>query len=109
MEIVFIHDLKNPETGNSYKEDNLAKQHNIPVGTLVQINSDMEEYDGIRLFVVGHHRDCDGTPLYSLGKKGEEMYDNGGYFPGAKPGTFHNPKTMHGFSEDSLLVINKSV
>lgn len=44
----------------------------IPIGTLVEITykSDYEEENeskyGLRLFVVNHSRDCDGTPLYDM-------------------------------------------
>ena len=55
-----IHNLVNPETGKSYKEENLERQHLYPVGTLVELET------GCRLFVVGNVRDCDGTPLYRL-------------------------------------------
>lgn len=57
-----ISELKDPNDpeGRSYKEINLATPHNIPIGTLVELES------GARLFVVHHARDCDGTPLYCL-------------------------------------------
>lgn len=69
MQFAFIHDLidsRDPQ-GRTYKEINLAKQHNIPIGTLVEsIES------GVRMFVVYHHRDCDGTPLYCLGPRKDD-------------------------------------
>lgn len=58
--------------GKTWKENNLAKQHDIPLGTLVEITykSDYEDEEdskyGLRLFVVNHSRDCDGTPLYDM-------------------------------------------
>lgn len=56
--------------GKTVKENNLNKNHNIPLKSLVEIVN-MEENEegsenGLRLFVVGHSRDCDGTPLYDL-------------------------------------------
>jgi hypothetical protein len=70
MELINIADLKNPETGKTYREENNAKNHNIPLGTLVEVDFDDSYLEspkkGLRLFVVGHDRDCDGTPLYSL-------------------------------------------
>lgn len=64
MELVNIADLKNPETGKTYREENEAITHNIPLGTLVEV--DCDDSKGLRLFVVAHERDCDGTPLYAL-------------------------------------------
>lgn len=70
MELINIADLKNPETGKTYREENNAKSHNIPLGTLVEVDFDDSYLEspkkGLRLFVVQHDRDCDGTPLYSL-------------------------------------------
>ena len=60
------------ENGLTVKENNQKKIHNIPIGTLVEIiyddGCDEEENPtfGCRLFVVAHHYDCDGTPLYEL-------------------------------------------
>jgi hypothetical protein len=69
--VIFISDIKQ-ENGKTWKENNLAIQHEIPIGSLVEITYD-SEYDepdekvfGLRLFVVNHSRDCDGTPLYDL-------------------------------------------
>lgn len=50
----------------------MEKKHNIELGTLVEISCDdslcdeEDQHNGLRLFVVQHTRDCDGTPLYSL-------------------------------------------
>lgn len=107
-QVIRISDLPHPDhEGKSYREVNLEKQHNIPVGKLVEIDMGLDEddyaydekYAGMRLFVVGHHRDCDGTPLYSLGSKGMDMWQ--------EDDRFHNPKTYHGFPEDCLSVIDK--
>lgn len=55
-----IADTVNPETGKTYREENHEKTHNIPLHSLVETG------EGLRLWVVEHSRDCDGTPLYSL-------------------------------------------
>lgn len=73
MEIEFVHDIIE-DNGKTIKENNLAKLHNIPIGTLVEVKWD-EWFGGgacikshARLWVVIHSRDCDGTPLYVLSK-----------------------------------------
>lgn len=69
--IIFVGDIVE-ENGKTWKENNLAIEHDIPIGTLVEITykSDYEEENeskyGLRLFVVNHSRDCDGTPLYDM-------------------------------------------
>jgi len=69
-QIINISDITNPETGKTFREENLAKTHNIPLGTLVEVDFDDTYNDrphkGLRLFVVAHERDCDETPLYAL-------------------------------------------
>jgi len=68
--MVNIADLTNPETGRTIRQENLKKQHNIPVDTLVEILGDEnDEYSGMRLYINEHTRDCDGTPIYLLGSK----------------------------------------
>jgi hypothetical protein len=52
------------EDGTTRKERNMKLQHEIPLLTLVEVQSGSME--GLRLFVQGHTRDCDGTPLYNL-------------------------------------------
>jgi len=106
MEFIQICDLKNQKTGKTYREENNELTHNIDVGKLVEINPFESVYDNLRLYVIGHHRDCDGTPLYALGKKDAKMYDNGVWFPNAKKNAFFSPECISGFSEDSLTVIN---
>lgn len=71
---MFIHQLIDPETGKTYKEGNLKLQHNIPIGTLVEVKFDEWFGEGAcwrvegRLWVVAHSRDCDGTPLYVVSR-----------------------------------------
>ena len=55
--------------GKTIKENNTSLPHNIPIGTLVEVNIHYSKEHGIRLFVCSHDRDCDGTPLYSLSFK----------------------------------------
>ena len=69
--ILFLHDFVEAN-GKTVKENNLARQHNIPKGTLVEVKYDAWFGNGAcekvhaRLWVVEHNRDCDGTPLYVL-------------------------------------------
>ena len=66
ISIVNVADIVEPN-GKTWRENNLAKNHDIALGTLVElIPSDYEEKGGVRLFVVNHSRDCDGTPLYDM-------------------------------------------
>lgn len=69
MDLVFAGDIVE-ENGKSVRENNLERQHRIPLGTLVEIFEDdplqEDSYHRLRLYVVDHARDCDGTPLYSL-------------------------------------------
>lgn len=57
------------ENGKTIRENNLNRTHTIPLDTLVEINAPYHESHGVRLFVVHHGRDCDGTPLYTLSPK----------------------------------------
>jgi hypothetical protein len=84
MSIINTSDLVNPESGRTYREENLEKGHSIPLGALVELD------DGVRLFVVMHGRDCDGTPLYWLAWV-------------ADPNARHK---RGGFTKDSLTVIS---
>ena len=59
-----VADLVNPDTGKTYRQENKEKKHQFPIDSLVE---DVET--GVRLFVVEHTRDCDGSPLYSLSFK----------------------------------------
>ena len=75
MNFTNIADLVNPETGNTYRQDNSARSHKIPLGSLVEIVSASNECDiGLRLFVVDYGRDCDQTPLYTLSASSLEDY-----------------------------------
>ena len=105
MDVINVADLKNPKTGKTYREENNERIHNIPLGSLVEIDFD-DRYlespkNGLRLFVVSHDRDCDGTPLYSLSfDKNWEPHMFGERFK-----TFARWAIDSGYSEDSLKVI----
>jgi hypothetical protein len=69
--MMFVADMVE-ENGKTIRQNNLEKTHLIPLGALVEVSyedsyeEDDEKTSGIRLFVVNHSRDCDGTPLYDL-------------------------------------------
>ena len=73
MGFFFVHDIVE-ENGKTIKENNLARQHAIPIGALVEVKFDKWHGDGAcekvhaRLWVVKHTRDCDGTPMYTLSR-----------------------------------------
>lgn len=95
--LINVADLVNPETGNTYRQDNLALSHTIPVGALVELEN------GVRLHVLQQTRDCDGTPLYSLGIL-EEEGDLAMISPEWEDGVFRI-KLLHcfnGYGEESL-------
>jgi hypothetical protein len=89
----FLHiaDLVNPNSGKTYREENTEKEHIIPIGSLVELKS------GVRLFVVFHERDCDGTPLYCLAIDSTDTIQ--------EHPSFLNRKWHGGYSEESLKVI----
>jgi hypothetical protein len=60
VQMVDINSIVMPETGKTYRQTNLQKVHTISLGSLVELET------GVRLFVVEHVRDFDGTPLYNL-------------------------------------------
>lgn len=85
--------------GRTIWEVNRAKPHVIPIGALVEVGN--SEYpdpsDGVRLWVVHHGRDCDGTPLYYLCADRDDTEQRNPHF--------FNQKWVGGYSEDSLKVI----
>jgi hypothetical protein len=97
-EFMMIHNLRDPSDpeGRTYREVNLAKSHAIPVGALVEFLS-YDRYAGVRLYVVAHLRDCDGTPLYAMSA---DRLDTTVERPG-----FANPKWVHGWPESYLRVV----
>jgi hypothetical protein len=86
------------KNGKSIKENNLEKKHIIPIGTLIEIVS-LSDYMGVRLYVVSHKRDCDGTPLYYLSyDKTDAAQENN---------LFANVSWLGGFSDRCLKIINQ--
>lgn len=100
MNMMNIADLKDPNDPErrTYREVNNAKEHALPLKQLVEIvpwdDESKELYGGVRLFVVKHTRDCDGTPLYTLGAKSD--------FTGEGP---YQIGCIYGFSDDCLKAI----
>ena len=88
MKIQLIHNLVNTKTGKTWREENMEKTHNIPLGTLVETDK------GIRLWIVSHDRDCDGTPLYYLC-----------FLENWKDTHLNSKFKLGGYSEDCLTVI----
>jgi hypothetical protein len=94
--VTFINvaDFQNPddEFGRTYREVNNATEHYFKVGDLVELEN------GARLFVVYLHRDCDGTPLYSLSHDKDDTEKNSSVFA--------NPSWSSGHLECSLELVN---
>ena len=109
VEFVIPHQLLDSKTGRTYKEGNLAQPHSIPIGALVEFapNEDFIVEDaeagldldqrGIRLHVIAHTRDCDGSPLYVLGIMGDRWT--------GLDGSLGN-RCYGGYSEGSLRVVD---
>ena len=59
-----IADLVDPDdkSGRTYRQINNSIEHKLNIGQKVK-----RIEDGIVLFVTSKMRDCDGTPLYSIG------------------------------------------
>jgi hypothetical protein len=86
----------------------MALEHNIPVGALVEVKESEDSLRedtvmsnaGVRLFVLRHNRDCDGTPLYALGLASD-------YYFWKERGLDENwcPRMYGGYPEESLTVI----
>lgn len=106
--------------GKTVKQNNMAQVHNISIGTLVEILPDScsDDEAGLRLFVVGHGRDCDGTPLYHMSfnkdayKEMEEhkrkkavLTDNNEYQIEKHLFTLAQGSILFNYSESSLKVI----
>ena len=93
------------ENGKTVRENNMAIGHKIPIGTLVEVKYDKWHGNGAcskvhaRLWVIWHTRDCDGTPLYSLGENPDPMAYEGGLAECAMQGL------EGGFAEKSLTPV----
>ncbi len=44
----------------------ITTPHEIPLGTLVEVDIPYNPQHGIRGFVCEHTRDCDGEPMYAI-------------------------------------------
>lgn len=84
-----VADLTDPNDpqGRTYRQVNAEKTHAIPLGALVELET------GERLRVMMHTRDCDQTPLYSLGVSGDDEDEIG------------RMKWHHGYCDESLTVV----
>lgn len=87
-QFINVADLVNTKTGKTWRQENSELQHNIPLGSLVELET------GERLFVIKHNRDCDQTPMYSLGMNHEINREDNMF-----------SKLHHGYSEESLKVV----
>jgi hypothetical protein len=120
MSIIFVGDIVEAN-GKTIKQNNMQKQHNIPLGSLVEIFSPEDEtwnepediMHGLRLWVTGHHRDCDGTPLYALSfnkiayqqfKECENEAEAGDKLANYMKQNYRG-QFINGYSEESLIVI----
>ena len=95
--IVNIHDLINPKTGNSYKEDNLKLKHKFNIGDLVE-----DTDTGVRLFVAEQTRDCDKSLLYSL-TINLDIFNR--YKKNCREGFSHQTQSALGYPEYCLKLI----
>ena len=103
MDFLNLSDAKDPATGKTYREINLEKKHNIPLGSLVETSIYENEYaSGMRLWVVSHDRDFDDTPLYGLSFKRDWKPCSGLNFE-----KLFDMQVDRGYPEDCLTVIEK--
>ncbi len=65
VRFIFMADIIE-KNGKTIKENNLERKHKYSLNSLVELE------DGERLYIFEHTRDCDGSPLYSLGFKFDE-------------------------------------
>lgn len=90
MTVINVADIVDPddEQGRTYRQVNAEKVHNIPIGTLVELEN------GCRAWVVNHGRDCDQTPLYAVSLNRNDTVQR-------QPG-FANYSWDHGWPEECL-------
>jgi hypothetical protein len=91
---IHISDLVNQQTGKTFRQENLEKVHNIPLHSLVELENKT------RLYVIGHVRDCDGSPLYRLAV----FLDTPLYRENDT--RFFHEKTFGSYSEEDLRLID---
>ena len=107
-QLILVSSLKEAN-GNTVYENNMERKHAIPIGTLVE-----ESCTGIRLFVVRHERDCDGTPLYGLSfdleaENRRRSVSDSELLPAKFLCWRHTGSIMDGVSEDSIVVVKEHV
>ena len=90
------------KNGKTVRENNLELVHNIPLGTLVEVDCDYIESHGIRAFVVEHSRDCDGEPLYSLSLENDVEHLN---WIKEQNASVYRCMISGGFSDECLKII----
>jgi hypothetical protein len=123
------------DNGKTIKENNLEKQHDLALGTLVEVKYSDHQTGAnqgackkihARLFVVKQGRDCDGSILYWLShKKPETQPRVRVWFPDENwgqnndeqpiPGIVFNEERSRslvddwvgGFSKDSLTIVSE--
>jgi hypothetical protein len=89
-----VSDIINQQTGKTFEQENLEKVHNIPLSSLVELPN------RTRLYVVGHIRDCDGSPLYRLAAfLDAPLYKEDNT-------RFYHKKTFGSYSEEVLTIID---
>jgi hypothetical protein len=91
-----------PFTFKETKKINLETKHSIRIGSLVEVDLPGDYRNGIRLFVVAHVRDNDGSPLYDLchNKRWEPLIDK-------TYSLFNRMALSTGWPKESLLVIKE--
>ena len=125
---VIAYNLVNPETGKTFKEENLELTWNISLNTRVRVKSTYDPESSsykegphdMVLNVVKRGRDCDGTPLYWLSHLSVKEYESQTKLLEGSVMTLRDPETGStlrlrgeifgppldgGYSEDSLTVV----
>jgi len=115
MTLINVAELVNPATGKTYREENNARVHAIPLNALVEVMKyDMDESvyvdnpHGLRLYVTRHGRDCDGTPLYYLSHMTIAEYNDICEFMKMCQlhGDVFKPRLAGGYPEECLKVVS---
>lgn len=107
------------DNGRTIRENNLDKEHLYQIGEVVEVDLDLSRPghdDGIdinlkgicTLYVVGHGRDCDGAPLYSISDIPVEFPDGTSSFSHEKLVYRTLAKVVeHGYSEEALRPVGR--
>ena len=108
-EILTLHDIVDPKTGTTIKEENLKIKHNIPLYTKVKYLARTGQYDEqgndvreeVTKYVLYHARDCDGTPLYVIGEKDQPVWEI--------ENKFYNRYVIKGIAEKWLTIVDEEL